>query len=263
MTTKNGFSVETSWSNSPATNGNNARFQPQLLLRPAKLHERRTLGEHPNDARVQRGGRTRVQTNMPGPPLIVIGASAGGIEALRRLLPQLSEELPAAVAVVVHRQAVADDERLRRVLANGARVPVTHAAHGDPIVPGRVYLAPAGVHLVVHDGEFCLSAGPRENSSRPAIDVLFRSAALAGGDGVAGVLLSGLMHDGVAGLAAIRERGGRVIVQDPADAAYAHLPRSALAALAVDAMLPIDRLGRELTTIATGLAQRVRQRARS
>lgn len=180
---------------------------------------------------------------MPGSPLIVIGASAGGIEALHRLLPALPETLRAAVAIVVHRMATADDERLPRALAIGARLPVMHAADGDHVVPGRVVVAPAGVHLLVDDGRLWLSAGPRENSSRPSIDVLFRSAARAAGPRVVGVLLSGTLYDGVAGLAAIRQHGGRVIVQDPDDAVFAHLPRSAIESVAVDAILPAARIG--------------------
>lgn len=191
---------------------------------------------------------------MPGSPLIVIGASAGGIEALRRLIPDLSDTIPAAVAVVIHRAAIADDVRLPRVLAIGAKLPVMHAADGDRIVRGRVYVAPAGVHLGVADGRFRLNAGPRENSSRPSIDVLFRTAAQQCGPLVIGVLLSGLLDDGVAGLAAIHEHGGHVIVQDPDDAVFADMPRSALETLEVDAVLPVSRIGAALMRLAGELA---------
>jgi two-component system chemotaxis response regulator CheB len=193
---------------------------------------------------------------MAGPPLIVIGASAGGIETLRQVIPQLPETIPAAIAIVVHRLAVADDERLPRVLAGGAKLPVMHAADGDRVVAGRISVAPAGVHLIVQDGRFALSAAPRENRSRPSIDVLFRSAAHNYGEAAIGVLLSGLLHDGVAGLAAIHERGGRVIVQDPADAPFADMPRSALAAVPVDEVLPTGRLARALARTAEEFAQR-------
>jgi two-component system, chemotaxis family, protein-glutamate methylesterase/glutaminase len=191
---------------------------------------------------------------MPGCPIIVIGASAGGIEALRRLIPDLADTILAAVAVVIHRAAIADDERLPRVLAIGAKLPVMHAADGDRIVPGRVYVAPAGVHLAVDDGRFRLNAGPRENASRPSIDVLFRTAAQQCGPLVIGVLLSGLLDDGVAGLAAIREHGGAVIVQDPDDAVFADMPRRALEILDVDAVLPVSRIGAALMRLAAELA---------
>lgn len=190
---------------------------------------------------------------MPGSPLIVIGASAGGIEALRQLIPGLPETLAAAVAVVVHRTVAANDERLARVLSIGAELPVMQAADGDRIVPGRIYVAPAGVYLAVGRGRFPLSAAPREDGSRKSIDVLFLTAAEALGPSVTGVLLSGLLHDGVAGLLAIHRQGGRVIVQDPADAMYPDMPRNALAALDADAVLPAARIGRALAELATSL----------
>lgn len=193
---------------------------------------------------------------MPGPPLIVIGASAGGIEALRRLMPQLPRTLRAAVAVTIHRLPIAEDERLPRVLGRGTKLPVMHAADGDPLVPGRIYVAPAGVHLAVSDRHFRLDGGPKENGTRPSIDVLFRTAAAAKGPDVIGVLLSGLLHDGAAGLAAIKERGGRVVVQHPDDAAFGDMPRNALLAVDADEVVTIDNMGPLLVKLASDVPKR-------
>lgn len=179
---------------------------------------------------------------MPGPPLVVIGASAGGIEALHQLLPRFPSGFSAAVAIVVHRQPIADDDRLARVLAFGVKMPVMEAADNDPIVAGRISVAPANLHLSVVDGHYHLFGGPRENGVRPAVDVLFRSAAAALGANVIGILLSGSLSDGSAGMAAIKARGGRTIVQDPRDATFADMPRNALASIQPDAVLPVDAM---------------------
>lgn len=187
---------------------------------------------------------------MPGPPLIVVGASAGGIESLRNLLPRLPRDLPAAVAIVLHRPPVEEDERLPHVLQGGCALPVAHARRGDPIVGGRVYVAPSALHLSVEDGRFELHAGPVENNSRPAIDVLFRTAARTHRRRAAGVILSGMLDDGTAGLAAIVAQGGRAFVQDPKEALFADMPRNAIANVNVDAVLPIADLATALAGFA-------------
>ena len=188
--------------------------------------------------------------DTPDPPLIAIGASAGGIEALRQILPTLPYQLPAAVAIVVHRPPVQEDERLAAVLSVGSPLPVATARDGDAITAGRAYICPAGVHLAVEPGAFRLGTQAKENGSRPAIDVLFRTAAHTFGRRVAGVVLSGMLDDGTAGLAAIKVRGGHTVVQDPDDAAFADMPRNAMESVAVDAVLPAARIGAALVAFA-------------
>ncbi|MBV9439180.1 MAG: chemotaxis protein CheB [Candidatus Eremiobacteraeota bacterium] len=178
-----------------------------------------------------------------GPPLVAIGASAGGIEALRVVLPSLPANFPAAVAVVVHRPAVQEGERLTVVLARNSHLRVTTARDRGPIEAGRVYVGPAGVHLVAEAGQLHLSNSARENAARPAIDVLFRSAASAFGPRAVGVVLSGMLDDGTAGLAAIKARGGVAIVQDPAEAIFSDMPRNAIENVTVDAVVPAAEVG--------------------
>lgn len=170
--------------------------------------------------------------------IVVIGGSAGSIDALKIILNGLSRDFPAPVLVVVHIGAHASI--LPSVLARHSVLPVRHAVQGDRLVPGEVLVAPPDVHLTVeHDGErgFArLSRGPKENHARPAIDPLFRSAAVAYGAHAVGLLLSGFLDDGTVGLQAIKARGGHAVVQEPEDAAAPDMPASALRHAAVDAV---------------------------
>ncbi|HTV73106.1 MAG TPA: chemotaxis protein CheB [Candidatus Acidoferrales bacterium] len=177
---------------------------------------------------------------MPGSPLIAVGGSAGSIEALHRLLPCFPPNFGAAIAVVIHRSPAQDENRLVHVLERCASLPVRQARDGEPILPGHVYVGPSRVHLGVGDGALHFLVSPKENGARPAIDVLFRSAAEGAPDGVAAVLLSGMLDDGTAGLAAVKARGGLTVVQDPNDARFGDMPRNALASIDVDVVAPID-----------------------
>src|SRR5207253_1320900 len=130
---------------------------------------------------------------------MLIGASAGGIEAISRLLAQLPVDLPASVCVVQH-QSPGPAGRLVEIFGRSTSLPIAWAEHGQPIRPGHVYVAPPDHHLMVADSHLLVSSGPQENRLRPAIDPLFRSAAASRGSRVIAVLLSGLLDDGVAGL---------------------------------------------------------------
>jgi len=171
------------------------------------------------------------------PSIVVIGASAGGVSAILTIARNLPASLPAAVLVVVH---VGQGPSLLPDLLNRAGpLPAARAVHAEPIEPGRIYVAPPDYHLLVRDGALELSHGPRENHTRPAIDPLFRTAARAYGSQVIAVVLSGALNDGAAGLMAITDRGGKIIVQDPEEAFMSGMPVSALQSVDVDLVLPL------------------------
>jgi two-component system chemotaxis response regulator CheB len=180
--------------------------------------------------------------------IVVIGGSAGSIEALRDLVPQLVPGLSVAVFVVVHVRP-SSRSRLPQILDRTARMPVRHAADGDWVEPGRVLVAPPDRHLLLHPDRVELSGGPRENSSRPAIDPLFRSASEAFGPRVCAVVLSGHLDDGSDGLHAVVEAGGLALVQDPNDAAHPDMPLNALRRVPSAEVLSAMRLGRRIVTL--------------
>lgn len=178
----------------------------------------------------------------------MIGASAGGIQALERLVLALPADLEASVFVTLH---VADGSHsvLPSILARAGSLPARHAVDGEAIVRGCILVAPPGAHLMLERGRMRLGLGPLENGSRPAIDPLFRSAAHAFRRRVVGVVLSGTLDDGTAGLWSIKRHGGLAIVQDPADALHAGMPRSALEYVQVDHVLPALEIGRLLASL--------------
>jgi two-component system chemotaxis response regulator CheB len=182
--------------------------------------------------------------------IIAIGASAGGVPALQTLVGGLSAELDAAVFVVLH-IPVYTSTKLHEVLERAGPLASQLASDGEKIKRGRIYVAPNDRHLVVEDGRIRLTRGPRENRVRPCIDVLFRSLALEFGPRVVGVVLSGMLDDGTAGLWAIKDRGGVSIVQDPEDAEHASMPRSALKHVSIDQTLPIEAIGSALTRLTS------------
>ncbi|HEY9832808.1 MAG TPA: chemotaxis protein CheB [Stenomitos sp.] len=179
---------------------------------------------------------------MLKPDIIVIGASAGGLKAFETLVAQLPSNFPAAVFIVWH---ISPDypSLLPEILAKCTSLRVKHATGKEPIRPGYIYVAPPDRHLLVEWGYVRLSRGPKENRFRPAIDVLFRSAARSYAERVIGVVLSGSLDDGAAGLYAIKERGGIALVQDPSDALHSSMPKAALQAVDVDYCVPIIEMG--------------------
>ena len=187
---------------------------------------------------------------MHGHDIIVIGASAGGVEALSALVSQLPPDLDAAVFIVLHVPAHSVSV-LPRILSRRGGLPATHPQNGEPIQTGHIYVAPPDFHLLLRDGRIQLTRGPRENGHRPAIDPMFRSAAFAYGSRVIGVILSGALSDGAAGLEAVKMRGGSAIVQDPEEALYSGMPRSAIEQVAVDHILPLAEMGAALVRLTT------------
>ena len=178
--------------------------------------------------------------------IIVIGASAGGIDALRVLVANLPEDLPAAVFVVLH---VGATSHLAAVLERYSTLPIVKAENGATVEHGRIYIAVPGKHLLLHDHHILLRRGPRENHARPAIDPLFRSAAASFGGRVVGVVLSGALSDGTAGLRAIKRCKGLAVVQDPQDADMPEMPENALRHVDVDHVVPIDAMGTLLSKL--------------
>jgi two-component system, chemotaxis family, protein-glutamate methylesterase/glutaminase len=186
---------------------------------------------------------------MPGRDVVVVGASAGGVEALMRLVQELPAGFPAAVFVVLH---VPPDSRslLARILGRAGHLPAGEAVDGEPIRPGRIFVARPNYHLLVERDRVRVIAGPHENGVRPAVDPLFRSAARAYGERVVGVVLSGTRDDGTAGLQTIKEHGGVAIVQSPQEALFPGMPRSALEVVDVDHCLPAAEIARKLVHLA-------------
>jgi two-component system, chemotaxis family, protein-glutamate methylesterase/glutaminase len=178
----------------------------------------------------------------PAFDVICIGASAGGIEPLKQIARRLPAGFPAAVFVVLH-VPESGTSVLPNILSRAGSLAASHARHGDPIRASHIYVAPPGFHLTVEAHRMRVVRGARENGHRPAIDPLFRSAALAFGARAVGVVLSGLLDDGTIGLKEIKRAGGTAIVQDPADTEWPAMPLSALANVEVDHALPAKDIG--------------------
>lgn len=165
--------------------------------------------------------------------VIVIGASAGGVRALQEVVGAIAADLRAAILIVLHIPPHTQTH-LAEILDRAGPLHAAEAIEGEPVVPGRIYVAGADRHLMLEAGRIRLTRGPKENRVRPAIDVLFRSAAYAFGPRVIGVVLTGMLDDGTAGLWAIKDRGGVVIVQSPAEAQHSSMPKSALEHVRID-----------------------------
>lgn len=186
---------------------------------------------------------------MTNRDIIVIGGSAGATAPLKDILSRFPLDLPAAVLVVLH--VPSHGLGLLSTVARAAgKLPVRPAEDHLPIEHGHVYIAIPDRHMIVADGRIRLGRGPRENMTRPAIDPLFRSAAASYGPRVIGVVLSGLLSDGAAGLAAIKRCGGLALVQDPAEATAGEMPRRAMEATLVDLAVPSAKLGDVLSELA-------------
>ncbi len=180
---------------------------------------------------------------MIGSSLFVIGASAGGMDALTRLVAQLPADFPAPIFIVNHMAADSAGEALVRALNASGHLPCEVAQDGQAFEAGRIYLAPADHHLLVVKGKLRVTKGARENRSRPGIDPLFRSAAVAYRSKVVGVVLTGYLDDGTSGLEAIKRCGGVCVVQDPADAAYPDMPQNALNRVEIDHTVALEQMG--------------------
>lgn len=191
---------------------------------------------------------------MTFPAIVVVGASAGGVAPLLEMAATLPADFPAPVCIALH--VGCQPSILPELLGRRGQLPARHASDGESLNAGVIYIAPPDHHLLLDARRLHLSRGPKENHARPAIDPLFRTAALHWRERAVGVVLSGALDDGAAGLAAIKASGGVAVVQDPASALEASMPRSAMAAAVVDFCVPPQQLGPLLTGLATPAAGR-------
>ena len=183
--------------------------------------------------------------------IIVIGTSAGGMQALDALTAQLHVEIPAPIFIVQHMAPEGTGDALLRRLSKNSALQVQLATDGEGFEQGRIYIAPPDNHLLLKKGKILVTKGARENRYRPSIDPLFRSAAVAYGPAVIGVVLTGLLDDGTAGLMAVKKCGGITVVQDPKDAAYPDMPQSVLNNTVVDYCVPLSAMGPLLEKLAS------------
>ncbi|MGM0952579.1 MAG: chemotaxis protein CheB [Pseudomonadota bacterium] len=181
--------------------------------------------------------------------LIVIGASAGGMTALKKLVAQFPKDFPAPVFIVNHMGADTTGEALVKALDENSSLTCVHARDKQAFESGTIYLAPSDQHMLIGNGEILITKGARENRSRPAIDPLFRSAAVAYGNRVIGIILTGYLDDGTSGMMAIKRCGGVCIAQDPEDASYPDMPQSVITNVGADYCVPIARMGALLTEL--------------
>ena len=193
---------------------------------------------------------------MSGHDIIVVGASAGGVETLTQLVRDLPPDLPAAIFIVLHLPSQSKSvlpsilNRSIQKRQGNTSLQAVHPQDGEAIQLGRIYVAPPDYHLLIKKGYIRLARGPRENSHRPAVDPLFRTAARAYGQRVVGVVLSGTLDDGTAGLLAIKQQGGVAVVQDPDEALYSGMPRSAIENVDIDYILRVSELPSTLMELA-------------
>jgi two-component system chemotaxis response regulator CheB len=185
--------------------------------------------------------------------LIVIGASTGGVAALQTLASKLTPNIPAAILIVLHigrRRSL-----LPEILQQTGPLPASHATNVTPLRAGHIHVAPPDHHLNVVDGAMVLTCGPRENWTRPAIDPLFRTAARAQGRRVIGVILTGSLNDGSAGLRKVRDQGGTAVIQHPSDASSPMMPMSALRHAGADYCVPLAEIPPLLHRLAAQIVE--------
>jgi two-component system chemotaxis response regulator CheB len=186
---------------------------------------------------------------LPGHDIIVIGGSSGALESLQEIVSGLPRDLAAAVFVVIHVPAQGKS-MLPQILTRAGPMQAVHPAENEAFQLGRIYVAPPDFHLLLSDGRIRLVRGPKENNSRPAIDPLFRTAARVYDSRVIGVVLSGSLDDGTAGLLAVKTRGGIAVVQDPSDTLFPDMPRNAMEAVKVNHCVPKSDIARLLVRLS-------------
>ncbi len=187
----------------------------------------------------------------------MIGGSAGSLEPLIKLCQGFKKDLPAAVFVVIH---AADADIVSHILNYKGSLPAAGARNGEAIRRGRIYVACADQHMVINHARVIVFHGPRENGFRPAVDALFRTAAVAYGRRVVGVVLSGFLADGTLGLFQIKNLGGTAIVQSPEEATAPSMPLSAIRNNLIDHIVPVSQMAALIDRLARRKVRRTRQR---
>jgi two-component system chemotaxis response regulator CheB len=183
--------------------------------------------------------------------IVVIGTSLGGFQALQVVLGDLPKDFPLPIAVIQHRSSE-DSGMLAPLLANHVHLPVVEIEDKQPIDPGLIFIGPSNYHVLIDDRHFALSTDAPVVHARPSIDVLFESAAEAFGEGVVGVLLTGMSRDGTSGLKRIRECGGRAVVQDPLTAEGRVMPEAAIESEVAETILPLEKIAAFLMDLSVG-----------
>jgi two-component system chemotaxis response regulator CheB len=181
----------------------------------------------------------------PSERIVIIGGSKGGIKAVETILAGIASPFPHPVVLVLHRISYKED-RLIKIIQHDCLIPVTEPDDKDPVLSGRLYLAPADYHLMIEDGWFHLSIDEPVQHNRPSIDMLFASAANDYGSGVTAILLTGANADGTQGLKAVKRKNGTTLVQDPKTAEAPEMPRSAIAAGVADQVLSLESIAEYL-----------------
>lgn len=189
------------------------------------------------------------KTLVNGRDLVVIGTSAGGLEAVSKLVAQLPSDLPAAIFVVQHLAPELSGVALLHRLSKYKSFDARFGKNGEAIKRGQIYVAPPDYHMLVREKTILVTKGARENGFRPAVDPLFRSAAVTHGNRVIGIILTGMLDDGTAGMIAVKRCGGVTIVQEPNDASYPSMPQNALDHATVDHRAPVSEMGALLDTL--------------
>jgi two-component system chemotaxis response regulator CheB len=225
---------------------------PLALLRSS--YYRRYAGTEESHPATITGLPVARRKPLPGHDIIVVGASAGGVEALTTLVRGLPADLPAALFIVLHIPPQSTSV-LPAILNRASPLLATHAKDGAAIEHGRIYVAPPDYHLMLEHERVRVVRGPKENRHRPAVDPLFRTVAFTYGPRVVGVVLTGSLDDGTAGLMAVKRRGGVAIVQDPNEALYPSMPRSAMENVEIDYCLPLAKIAPTLVHLANEQAE--------
>jgi len=189
-------------------------------------------------------------TAARGRDIVVIGASAGGVSVLQEIVKGIPPRYPGSLFIVLHLDPRVKSH-LPQILSQSGSLSASHPEDGEAIRPGHIYVAPPDLHMIVKSGSIHVVRGPKENRSRPAIDPMFRSAAIAYGRRTVGVVLTGMLDDGASGLAAVRNHGGITVVQDPEEAEYDSMPLHALNIVGVDYVLR----AREIAVLLGRLAE--------
>src|SRR4051812_1938420 len=182
---------------------------------------------------------------MPDRDIIVLGASAGGVEALQAFAKSIPAGFAGSIFVTLHFPEHGTSV-LPRILSRHSAIPAVHASDGETIVAGRIYVAPPDYHLLLGKQHVHIMRGPKENGHRPAVDPMFRSAAVAFGPRVIGVILTGNLDDGTAGMAAVKRHGGLAVIQDPEEALFPSMPQSVREHMQVDRVVSVRHLAKVL-----------------